>query len=179
NAHVIIEEYDSSTRVSNIEVTTDSPGIFVLSAKTERALKEQALLLLEFISEESINKNTLADIAYTLQIGRESFEYRLAMLAVDLEALKMKLQSFIGNEKDIDDLYQGQVKRNKESLNSLSKDEDMHKTIEAWIQKKKYTKLLELWVKGFSFDWNNLYNTDKPLRISLPTYPFSKDRYWI
>ncbi|WP_345027157.1 beta-ketoacyl synthase N-terminal-like domain-containing protein, partial [Flavivirga jejuensis] len=33
NAHVIIEEYDSSTRVSNIEVTTDSPGIFVLSAK--------------------------------------------------------------------------------------------------------------------------------------------------
>ncbi|MDO5977265.1 beta-ketoacyl synthase N-terminal-like domain-containing protein, partial [Flavivirga jejuensis] len=41
NAHVIIEEYDSSTRVSNIEVTTDSPGIFVLSAKTERALKEQ------------------------------------------------------------------------------------------------------------------------------------------
>jgi Polyketide synthase modules and related proteins len=28
-------------------------------------------------------------------------------------------------------------------------------------------------------DWNKLYGVIKPKRISLPTYPFEKERYWI
>ena len=41
------------------------------------------------------------------------------------------------------------------------------------------SKLLELWVKGLELDWSKLYGEVKPRRISLPAYPFAKDRYWI
>ena len=48
-----------------------------------------------------------------------------------------------------------------------------------WVERGKYGKLLELWVKGLSFDWRRLYGEAKPRRISLPTYPFAKERYWV
>ena len=32
---------------------------------------------------------------------------------------------------------------------------------------------------GLSFDWNQLYGDSKPRRISLPTYPFARERYWV
>ena len=44
---------------------------------------------------------------------------------------------------------------------------------------KKYTKLLDLWVKGLVLDWNKIYGERKPRRISLPTYPFARERYWV
>ena len=55
------------------------------------------------------------------------------------------------------DLYRGQVKRNKEVLGVLAADEDLQKTIDYGLSKGKYEKLLDLWVKGFVFDWNKLY----------------------
>jgi acyl transferase domain-containing protein len=48
-----------------------------------------------------------------------------------------------------------------------------------YIAKKKLSNLLNLWVKGLDFDWTKLYGEVKPQRISLPTYPFAKERYWI
>jgi acyl transferase domain-containing protein len=36
-----------------------------------------------------------------------------------------------------------------------------------------------LWVKGLAFDWRRLYAGAMPRRVSLPTYPFAQERYWI
>lgn len=58
-------------------------------------------------------------------------------------------------------------------------DEDLQQALEAWIGKGKTEKLLELWVKGLAFDWERLYPDAKPKRISLPTYPFAEERYWV
>jgi polyketide synthase PksN len=55
----------------------------------------------------------------------------------------------------------------------------MSQMIVAWVAKKKYGKLLALWVKGLSVDWHGLYSAAKPNKISLPTYPFERKRYWI
>src|SRR5262249_11669759 len=44
---------------------------------------------------------------------------------------------------------------------------------------KRLSKLLDLWVKGLEVDWGKLYGEVKPRRVSLPTYPFVKDRYWV
>ena len=54
------------------------------------------------------------------------------------------------------------------------------------IKKRKLSKLLDVWVKGLNVEWNKLYEsseltTDAPIRvsrISLPTYPFARERYW-
>ncbi len=36
-----------------------------------------------------------------------------------------------------------------------------------------------LWTAGARPDWRNLYGEEKRRRISLPTYPFERKRYWI
>ena len=37
----------------------------------------------------------------------------------------------------------------------------------------------QLWVAGLPVDWNALHTGEEPRRISLPTYPFERQRYWI
>jgi polyketide synthase PksN len=76
-------------------------------------------------------------------------------------------------------VYQGEVKREKETLSVFAADEDLAAAIEAWVAKGKYGKLLELWVKGLSVDWKRLYGERRPRRIPLPTYPFARERYWV
>ena len=47
------------------------------------------------------------------------------------------------------------------------------------MAKGKFGKLLDLWVKGLAFDWSRLYGEVRPRRLSLPTYPFARERYWV
>jgi acyl transferase domain-containing protein len=37
----------------------------------------------------------------------------------------------------------------------------------------------KIWIAGASVNWSNLYPEEKPRRIALPTYPFTRQRYWI
>ncbi|MDY8047558.1 SDR family NAD(P)-dependent oxidoreductase [Paenibacillus polymyxa] len=178
NAHVIIEEYIAEEKVP-MSVTAQKPAIIVLSAKNEERLKKQAERMLAVMREGQLSESSLADVAYTLQVGREAMEERLAVIAGSMQELVDKLGGFLEGRDSIPELYRGQVKRNKEALTALVEDEDMDKTIAAWIGKRKYSKVVDLWVKGLSMDWNLLYGDAKPRRISLPAYPFARERYWI
>jgi acyl transferase domain-containing protein len=37
----------------------------------------------------------------------------------------------------------------------------------------------QLWIAGVPIDWNALHAGEVPRRVSLPTYPFERQRYWI
>src|SRR5258708_25087079 len=76
-------------------------------------------------------------------------------------------------------MYQGQVRRNKDAVSIFTTDADLQHTVGKWIANRKFSKLLDLWAKGLELNWNELYPDAKPRRISLPTYPFAKERYWI
>ena len=178
NAHVVIEEYVAPERVAVAAASAERPAIIVLSARNEERLRERVAQLLGAIESGSIGEADLADVAYTLQVGREAMEARLGVIAASMAELRQKLQAFVAAEPGIEDLYRGQLKREKDAL-ALFADEDIAKTIAGWAAKGKYGKLLELWVKGLWFDWSTLYGEVKPRRISLPTYPFAKERYWV
>ncbi|KAF6584064.1 SDR family NAD(P)-dependent oxidoreductase, partial [Paenibacillus sp. EKM211P] len=160
-------------------VTAHNPVIIVLSAKNEERLKQQVERLLSVIEKGEVTESNLADAAYTLQVGREAMEERLAVIAESMPALVEKLEGFVKDQTGISELYRGQVKRNKDALSALVEDEDMGKTIAAWIGKRKYAKIVDLWVKGLAMDWSMLYGDAKPQRMSLPAYPFAKERYWV
>lgn len=179
NAHVIIEEYHfRKSKAEQITIRTQNPAMVILSAKNEERLKEQARQLLTAIKAQQMDDITLAGMAYTLQVGREAMEERLALVVSSIKELEEKLESFTAGQEQVEDLYRGQVEGNRETLAVLAADEDMAKTIDAWITKRKYSKLLDLWVKGLHVDWNRFYDT-KPGRVSLPTYPFAREHYWI
>ncbi|PCI22108.1 MAG: hypothetical protein COB67_13620, partial [SAR324 cluster bacterium] len=180
NAHLVIEEYVVKAEVEQLKPKGEGPYIILLSARNENRLRECAGKFVEFIAkaEETQQKLNIADLAYTLQIGRESMETRLGFLVVSLEELAEKLNSFLNNQHDVEDLYQGHISLNKETL-AVFADEDMTAVIDVWIDKRKYTKLVDLWVKGVKLDWSKIHSEKKPHRISLPTYPFAKERYWL
>ncbi|MGP3781698.1 phosphopantetheine-binding protein [Bacillus sp. 4A_MP3] len=178
NAHIVIEEY-SADEDKETAFAAPHPSMIVLSAKNEKRLQKRAERLLDALRSGRYREADLSRIAYTLQIGREPMEERLGMIVSNLRELEEKLDEFTGGKESIDQLYRGQVKQNKDTMALFAADEDMEKTIEAWLEKGKAAKVLELWVKGLPLNWDKLYQMGRPQKISLPAYPFAKDRYWI
>jgi acyl transferase domain-containing protein len=189
NAHVIIEEYCAAPdEVRAIEISSARPALIVLSAKSEERLQEQAKQLLAHVAARAYADRDLADMAYTLQVGREAMEHRLAFTAASLAELQEKLGGYLAGKVErgeIEECYRGEVKKNKEALSIFNADDALQLAIATWVEQGKYAKLLELWARGLSFDWTQLYGerstyaTAKPQRISLPSYPFAKERYWV
>jgi len=161
-----------------VVVSASRPALIVLSAKNAERLKEQAGQLVAALERDALGDGDLADVAYTLQVGREAMESRLALTASSMAELVAKLRGYLAGETGIEALYRGETRREKETL-GLFAAEDMASIVDGWVEQGKYGKLLELWVKGLSFDWERLYGEARPRRISLPTYPFAKERYWV
>ena len=174
NAHIIIEEYIPGER-NPIKI---QPVLILLSAKNEACLYAYAKKILAFV-ETQTETLFLTDLAYTLQVGRDAMEERLGLIVHSFEELKAKLSDFIAGKEGLEEVYRGHIKRTKDTLAVFVADEDLEKAILSWIEKRKYSKLLDFWVKGLIFDWNKLYGENKPKRLSLPTYPFLRERYWI
>ncbi|MFT0802662.1 amino acid adenylation domain-containing protein [Bacillus swezeyi] len=177
NAHIVIEEY--IPKAASRHALSEQPNMIVLSAKNKQRLTDRAAQLLGAIREKKYTDQDLHRIAYTLQVGREGMDERLACIAGTMQELEEKLQAFIDGKEGADGLFRGQANRNKETLAIFSADEDLAMAIEAWIKKRKYAKLADLWVKGVAIDWGQLYGEVKPHLISLPSYPFAKDHYWL
>ncbi len=173
NAHVVIEEYPSNTARTPILTNTNNPLIFVLSAKSEEQLKAYAESMKNFA--ESHDDFNLADMAYTLQVGRGAMDHRLAFVADSRDTL-VKVLGEVVNDISSTEILVGRVKKRK---NGMTQVEDTKALLQTWIQEKKLKEIAQLWVKGFNLDWDKLYIGSKPRRISLPTYPFAREHYWI
>ncbi|MCG8617604.1 MAG: SDR family NAD(P)-dependent oxidoreductase, partial [Desulfobacterales bacterium] len=186
NAHVVLEEY-ISTEVSPDqdntlgEIQATPPSVFVLSARDEERLKAYALAMADFLDTglENGELPDLADIAYTSQVGRDPMEERLAIVTDSTTELRDKLNVFGREGRREDGVFRGNVKRDKETLTLFTEDEDFGALLGKWVRQENYRKLLSLWTKGLEFDWNRLHGEQRPGRVSLPTYPFAENRYWI
>ncbi len=174
NAHMLIEEYNASVD----QPVTHAQVVVVVSARTAEQLRQKARELLAFVRSD-IGAVDPTAMAYTLQVGREAMDERLCFVVSTATSLAEKLEAFIAGEQGIDECYEGQAKRNREALALFGSDTDLQQTVEKWIANRKLSKLAELWAKGLNVDWSRLYGEARPRRMSLPTYPFAKERYWI
>ncbi|PSA96652.1 polyketide synthase PksM [Bacillus atrophaeus] len=175
NAHLVIEEHISHDQEGNkVDTSLQSPELFLLSAKDENRLKEYVNSFLTVMKKEKYMDKDLPNIAYTLQVGRESMSARLAMSVTSIKELKEKLNRYLIEEEKGDGLYTN-LTISKKKYSS----QEIQDAIEQWVEFKRSEKLLELWVNGSMIDWESLYRNNKPKRISIPTYPFAKERYWV
>nr|UQK84963.1 hypothetical protein [Archangium gephyra] len=176
NAHVIIEEYIEQRPERAEEEEDGRPQLVVLSARNEERLRAYARRMLDFVKRAEYR---LEELAYTLQVGREAMEHRVAFLVREPLELEARLAAFASGERDIEDCFQGRVNENKDGVMSLGSDGDFKELINTWAAKGKLAKLAELWARGMAVDWTLLYGEQKPRRLSLPTYPFAEERYWV
>jgi polyketide synthase PksL len=180
NAHLIVEEYpaDGGTRPGNETESPHGRVIIALSARTNGQLKRKVEDLLGFVTRQE-HAIDLHAMAYTLQVGREAMDVRLAFVVGSIAQLAQQLASFGRDEQGIDQCFQGKVEQDADSMSVLSQDDDMAEAIDKWIARKKLAKLADLWVKGLELDWRKLHTERQASLISLPTYPFAADRYWV
>jgi acyl transferase domain-containing protein/acyl carrier protein len=59
-------------------------------------------------------------------------------------------------------------------LPSLRHPRELHDDVDFLLN-----KLGRLWLRGVLVDWRGFYTHEQRRRISLPTYPFERQRYWI
>ncbi|WP_045825684.1 SDR family NAD(P)-dependent oxidoreductase [Teredinibacter turnerae] len=156
NAHVVIQEYIPRKTLK----TTFLPKKYLvpLSARTSEALKQRALDLLSFLEgisktgESQISSIAMADIAYTLQLGREHMQERVGFSVSDVYELKERLRNFVHGPSDVD-------------ATRLIPVDEAHSQMQNWLA-------------GENINWLDLYLQATPRKLHLPTYPFSNKRYW-
>lgn len=169
NAHVILEEYRPTATVRQRAPMTDRPQAIVFSARHPESLKVLAANLRDALRDEvkAEERPSLAEVAYTLQVGRESWAERVGFVAGSLEEVIAHLDVFLTAVDLPNSLLRGQVPREVNAspvvLPSWSDDPF------SWV---------EQWVQGAKVDWRELWTADCPGRVSLPSYPFARKRYW-
>ncbi|MEV7775552.1 SDR family NAD(P)-dependent oxidoreductase [Kitasatospora sp. NPDC086791] len=181
NAHVVVEEYRpaAAARTAAPPADPSTPRPIVLSARDEERLRERALDLLDWLDRQDLDALDLDALARTLQTGREAMETRLGLLAATPAELLDRLGDFLAGAQDVEDLYLGNVKEHRETLAVLAADADMAATVDRWIAKGKYDKVLDLWTKGLAVDWDRFHPGGRPRMLSLPGYPFARERHWV
>ncbi|MBK3804326.1 polyketide synthase, partial [Azospirillum brasilense] len=94
NAHLVVEEFpgwDGEGAVPGAAALAGTLGIVVLSAATEDALSQHARRLRDHLADPAAADAALdpglrlASLAWTLQVGREPLEHRVAFVADSLE----------------------------------------------------------------------------------------------
>ncbi len=123
--------------------------LVTLSAKHPDSLKQRIIDLANYLGRHP--ELSLEDVAYTLNIGRSHFHYRCALVVSHLAELKTSLEKHIST---------GYFK---------NEDKNVPENLEA---------MANLYVSGSDLNWEMLHQGESHQKISLPTYPFLKERYW-
>ncbi|MFJ1958216.1 SDR family NAD(P)-dependent oxidoreductase [Streptomyces microflavus] len=184
NAHVIIEEYVADATPAE-RAHDDGEQLVVLSARTSERLRHSAGRLVAFLEQEEAHGRMvrLADLAFTLRSGREAMTERLAVTVHSLPELRRMLRAFAetGDGMTVPGLHRGSAGNARGAAAGIWADDDLRELlVERWGREGKQDKLAALWADGLDLDWRALPGAvPPPRRISLPTYPFAGERFWI
>lgn len=179
NAHIVLEEYIPPASEARKETSASEEVLILLSAANKERLRIQAERLLSALDSGLLADAELTEIAYTLQIGREALDERLAFTAASMEELSLRLRSFLNKTSDDGSIYRGHAKSDKDQLASIGADDDLASLVNRWIEHRNVDRLGALWVKGLKVDWSRMYENKPARRVSLPGYPFERKTYWL
>ncbi len=130
---------------------------FVLSGRTQAALRDQARRLRDFVEQHQ--EIALADLAYSLATTRAAFEHRAALTVPDRDALLAGLHALAGDQ-DAPGLVRGVVAPNSGPAAGHA------------------TPDLEF-AGGGRPDWDAVFDGSGARAVRLPTYAFQRTRYWL
>jgi thioester reductase-like protein len=167
NAHVVLEEPPA---VTDPPAPAEGQYPVLLSARSPERLTASASALLAFLRSERGGASPVADIAWTLMVGRRAFEYRLALVVSSREELLERLGEFEAGD-GAEPVPAGQ--------RGLGESEPDREYLSMLAARGDVSRLADLWVQGWNVDWEKLLEPARAHIVSLPTYPFARDRYWI
>lgn len=122
---------------------------------------------------------SLEDMAYTLQIGREAFDERMAVVGSDLGQLADALARYAAGETNIPDVYVGNSGKSWQMQSLLFQNDPGKQFVGQILDSGHMRQIAQLWLLKVDFDWRRLYGNGVPQKITLPPYSFDKRSYWV
>ncbi|MCG8339224.1 MAG: SDR family NAD(P)-dependent oxidoreductase [Proteobacteria bacterium] len=188
NSFVLVEEYDKE-KGKNTNWSVQS-HLIVISARDEKGLNAYVEKFLHYFRKGDLNGNlpSLAEMAYTLQLGREAMPERLATVVPSLDELRQRLEEYLSNNKKSADPLQTVIsgrrslKGNHSSNHKIPGSVKYLGSLDSTECEQLLADLAKAWIHGSTIDWNRLYQQEDgvlnhPMRVSLPTYPYDKKVY--
>ncbi|MFI8313751.1 beta-ketoacyl synthase N-terminal-like domain-containing protein [Streptomyces microflavus] len=156
NAHVVLERHITPANPD------DDPGaqVLVLSARSVDALRERARRLIRRLA--GTDPSSWADVAYTLQVGREAMGCRLAFVARSTDEAARILGGWLDGDPDT----LAHVAFAEGVVPAAGAEHDGKPT--------QLDHVPEHWVAGTSVDWDLMHRGVRRRRIALPGYPFAR-----
>ncbi|WLQ38961.1 SDR family NAD(P)-dependent oxidoreductase [Streptomyces laculatispora] len=167
NAHLVVEEYPPQAA----ERPAGGPQVFVLSARSEEQLRTSAARLAAHLRAHP--SLALADVAHTLQQGREAMARRLAVVVGTPGELLERLTRYAADGR-ADGVFSGLAGKHRAGRSELVPQVDPDGAVSA----AEAERLAAAWIGGTPVDWARLAAGARARRVPLPTYPFARERYW-
>jgi polyketide synthase PksM/rhizoxin synthesis polyketide synthase/nonribosomal peptide synthetase RhiB len=152
NVHVVLEQAPAAP----VPSVGQGPWLVPLSARTAERLTVLAGTLRAALTAQP--DLDVADIAYTLAVGREAMEVRAALVVSDRADLLRQLAR----------ITPVQVRA------GMAQD-----AADAALARRDLPALARLWTEGAAVGWRRLFEGGARRRIALPTYPFERERHWL
>jgi iturin family lipopeptide synthetase A len=156
NAHVVVEE---APEVPTGTITNRPMHLILLSAKTRQSLETSTDRLVAHLRDHP--DIDIANVAYTLQVGRRAFEHRRLLFARDVADAVTMLE-----KRDVARVHSRQV--------APRKTEEVTAT-------ETFGSLAKRWLEGEDIDWSAFYKYAQEIRfrVPLPGYAFDRKKHWI
>ncbi|MFZ9748078.1 MAG: type I polyketide synthase, partial [Opitutaceae bacterium] len=167
HAHVIVEEPPAAPPAP--PAAAAAPQVIVLSARTRDRLQASAGRLADFLAAAE-PPPSLAEVAWTLQVGREAREERVAWVATDHAGLLATLRALAADEEPAGvALVRGRVRRERLAAEGAEAP---------GVEVREPHAAAARWAAGEEILWAALHATPAR-RIGLPGYPFARERCWL
>jgi 3-oxoacyl-(acyl-carrier-protein) synthase/acyl carrier protein len=182
NVHILLEEYmDESVFEQNNELSRKE--LFVLSAKNNVCLEEYVQVFIDFLYTTDV---LLTDMNYSLQLGREALQERVAIIAGSQKELLEKLilvkELGLKNQLKLEKqgIYHSDINQgDRASLGSLISGDMISPLLEENVVSEKWHDIAMFWINGATIPWKKYWDDKLVHSISLPGYPFAKEKCWI
>ena len=164
NAHVVLESFDALDTGG----PDAGPQLIVMSARSPDRLRETAALLAGWLDAHP--GVPLADVAWTLQTGREPMRHRLAFVAAISEDACARLARFAAGT--------GDVRTGSRPAASPTGDEPPAHPDLTGHAEADLDMMARYWLAGGTPQWARLHQTRRRV-VVLPGYPFDRMRCWV
>lgn len=180
NAHVVVAAHGDDQAADS---PVDRQVLIVLSARSTAQLDEMTAKLLAHVTaiqaEGAGGAALLASVAYTLQAGRQEMEQRLALVVASIDELAQQLTACRDGAAEGRSRFRGAAK----AVEQTAVSNELKAAQVALARAGQLGSIAEMWVRGVAVDWpavnEVMFGARMPRRVSLPTYAFARDRYWI
>ncbi|QHC23841.1 SDR family NAD(P)-dependent oxidoreductase [Streptomyces sp. GS7] len=180
NAHVVLEAppLPPVPPAPAEPARTTAPQALVLSARDGDRLRATAGRLRDFLDRARRDGPApdLADLAFTLQTGREAMEARLGFVAGGIDDVLGTLDRFLAGDEP-DGWHTGGIRRSRGA--GVRREPEQDPEVTRALADRRLDRVTALWCDGARVDWQALHPAGERRTVRLPAYPFARDRYWV